>query len=71
MTLHVMCLMWMRTTMNYQYRHGGSFTTTLSKLFHEPDIFRLYRGLVPALLIGPLYRFGDVAANMVAINTSK
>jgi hypothetical protein len=34
MALHVVCLMWMRTTLNYQYRHGGGFVGTLSTLFH-------------------------------------
>ena len=71
MSLHVTFLMWIRTTMNYQYRHGGCFRSTLSTLFHDPGVFRLYRGFVPALLLGPLYRFGDVAANSIAINTTK
>lgn len=71
MSLHVIFLMWIRTTMNYQYRHGGNFRSTLSTLFHEPDIFRLYRGFFPALFLGPLYRFGDVAANSIAINASR
>ena len=71
MSLHVTFLMWIRTTMNYQYRHGGSFRNTLLNLFHEPDVFRLYRGFVPALILGPLYRFGDVAASSIAINATK
>lgn len=70
MSLHVLCLMWMKTTMNYQYRHGGGFVSTVSLLFHQSDSFRLYRGIIPALLIGPLYRFGDIAANNIAINAS-
>ena len=32
---------------------------------------RLYRGVVPTLAIGPLFRFGDVAANMLATNLAK
>jgi hypothetical protein len=71
MSLHVLCLMWMRTTMNYQYTYGGGFINSVSTLFHQADVFRLYRGIIPALVIGPLYRFGDVAANMFAINASK
>lgn len=71
MSAHVLCLMWMKTTMNYQYRHGGGFVNTVSLLFHQQDVFRLYRGLIPALLIGPLYRFGDIASNMIAIDASK
>ena len=33
MTIQVMSLMWMRTTMNYQFKNGGSFFKTLSKLY--------------------------------------
>lgn len=33
MVIQVFSLMWMRTTMNYQYRHGGSIIATLSKLY--------------------------------------
>ena len=71
MSLNILCLMWMKTTMNYQYRHGGGFVSTVSLLFHQADKFRLYRGIIPALIMGPLYRFGDVAANMLAINASQ
>lgn len=63
MVTQVGALMWLRTTMNYQYRHGGSFTGTLSKLYKEGGVRRFYRGVAPALLQGPLSRFGDTAAN--------
>ena len=33
MTVQVLSLMWMRTTMNYQFMHGGSFVLTLKKLY--------------------------------------
>merc|ERR1712124_219623 len=46
----------MRTTMNYQYRHGTSTGEALRHLYAD-------RGIVPALAQGPLSRFGDTAAN--------
>ena len=63
MVAQVGSLMWLRTTMNYQYRHGGGFMPTLKKLYTEGGVVRFYRGLTPALLQGPLSRFGDTAAN--------
>jgi len=55
--------MWMRTTMNYQYRHGTSTREALRTLYSQGGIFRFYRGVGPALFQGPLSRFGDTAAN--------
>lgn len=52
--------------MNYQFKNGGSFLPTLRKLYAEGGIVRFYRGIVPALIIGPISRFGDTAANMYA-----
>jgi Mitochondrial carrier protein len=63
MVIQVFSLMWMRTTINYQYRHGGTMVATLKKLYAEGGIARFYRGLLPALVQGPLSRFGDTAAN--------
>lgn len=68
MTIQVLSLMWMRTTMNYQFKNGGSFLPTLSKLYAEGGVLRFYRGVVPALIIGPIARFGDTAANMFSRN---
>eukprot|EP00921_Rhytidocystis_pertsovi_P013682 GHVQ01022218.1.p1 GENE.GHVQ01022218.1~~GHVQ01022218.1.p1 ORF type:complete len:342 (-),score=63.19 GHVQ01022218.1:119-1144(-) len=62
--LNVFALMWLRTTMNYQMRHGGSTTHTINKLYKEGGVPRFYRGLVPALMQSPLSRFGDTAANV-------
>ena len=62
--VQVLALMWLRTTMNYQYRYGGSFQEALSKLYNEGGIARLYQGLPFALVQGPLTRFGDTAANV-------
>ena len=61
--LQVLSLMWLRTTMNYQYRYGGSTTDVLKKLYGEGGIGRFYRGIGFALLQQPLSRFGDTAAN--------
>lgn len=66
MTVQVMSLMWMRTAMNYQFKNGGKFLVTLRKLYAEGGIVRFYRGVVPALIIGPVSRFGDTAMNMLA-----
>eukprot|EP00485_Elphidium_margaritaceum_P007214 CAMPEP_0202701946 /NCGR_PEP_ID=MMETSP1385-20130828/14984_1 /ASSEMBLY_ACC=CAM_ASM_000861 /TAXON_ID=933848 /ORGANISM="Elphidium margaritaceum" /LENGTH=294 /DNA_ID=CAMNT_0049359477 /DNA_START=64 /DNA_END=948 /DNA_ORIENTATION=- len=63
MFLQVGCLMWMRTTMNYQYRHGSSTTQAFKTLYAEGGIRRFYRGVGPALIQGPMSRFGDTAAN--------
>ena len=71
MTIQVSSLMWMRTTMNYQYTNGGTFLKTIPKLYNEGGIPRFYRGLVPALMIGPLSRFGDTAANGLALHLTE
>ena len=63
MSVQVLTLMWLRTTVNYQYRHGTNTTTALKTLYAQGGIPRFYRGLGPALLQGPLSRFGDTAAN--------
>ena len=49
--------------MNYQYRHGTTTTVALRTLWKQGGLRRLYRGVGPALLQGPLARFGDTAAN--------
>lgn len=63
MGLNVGALMWMRTTVNYQYRNGVSFPVALRTLYADGGIPRFYRGVLPALIQGPLSRFGDTAAN--------
>lgn len=63
MGANVACLMWMRTTVNYQYRNGTTFPTALRTLYADGGIPRFYRGVLPALMQGPLSRFGDTAAN--------
>ncbi len=56
--------MWMRTTMNYQYRYGTSTTAAMKHLWKEGGVRRFYRGIGPALFQGPISRFGDTAANV-------
>ena len=63
MTTQVMTLMWLRTTVNYQYKHGGTTKETLKLLYKEGGIPRFYKGLFPTLIQGSLSRFGDTAAN--------
>lgn len=63
MGANVACLMWMRTTVNYQYRNGTTFPQALKALYADGGVPRFYRGVLPALFQGPLSRFGDTAAN--------
>ncbi|GMI41340.1 hypothetical protein TeGR_g7720 [Tetraparma gracilis] len=63
MFCNVGALMWMRTTINYQYRNGGTFPQAFKALYADGGIPRFYRGVAPALIQGPLSRFGDTAAN--------
>lgn len=55
--------MWMRTTIYYQYRNGTTFSQSLKILYGQGGIPRFYKGIFPALIQGPLGRFGDTAAN--------
>jgi hypothetical protein len=48
---------------NYQYRNGTSFPVALRTLYNDGGVLRFYRGVLPALVQGPLSRFGDTAAN--------
>jgi hypothetical protein len=63
MFVNVGTLMWMRTTVNFQYRYGMSTMEALRHLYSEGGVRRFYRGVGPALFQGPLSRFGDTAAN--------
>lgn len=63
MGANIGCLMWLRTTMNYQYMHGTGFRESLRILYKDGGIGRFYRGVGPALIQGPMSRFGDTAAN--------
>ena len=63
MGTQVISLMWLRTTVNYQYKNGTTFKDTLKILYNEGGVRRFYRGVGPALLQAPLSRFGDTAMN--------
>lgn len=63
MGIQVMSLMWLRTTVNYQYKNGTSTMDALRTLYKEGGVRRFYRGVGPALIQGPMSRFGDTAAN--------
>ena len=63
MTVQVSTLMWMRTTVMYQYRYGSTTGEALRALYRQGGVRRFYQGVVPALLQAPLSRFGDTAAN--------
>ena len=68
MAIQITSLMWLRTTMNYQYRYGGDISESIKKLYLDGGIRRFYRGYAPAILIGPLSRFGDTASNAYVVD---
>ena len=41
--------------MNYQYRHGTSFTVATKTLYTEGGVRRYYQGIAPALFQGKLH----------------
>lgn len=71
MTIQVFSLMWLRTVMNYQYKNGGTFKEVVLKLYKEGGIPRFYSGIIPALIQGPLCRFGDTFSNAIILNILK
>jgi len=71
MTIQVSSLMWLRTTMNYQYKFGGQMIPTIKYLYKEGGIMRFYRGYIPALMVGPISRFGDTFTNELALSVFK
>ena len=52
MVMQVSSLMWLRTTMNYQYRYGTTTKEAMKHLYKEGGVRRFYRGYLPALTIG-------------------
>jgi len=71
MTIQVFTFMWLRTVMNYQYKNGGTFKEVALKLYKEGGIKRFYLGIIPALIQGPLCRFGDTFSNTIILNFLK
>jgi hypothetical protein len=61
--VQILSLMWLRTIVNYQYKTGKSFSNSFHTLLNEGGARRFYRGFLPAILLVPLSRFGDTAAN--------
>lgn len=61
--VQVFGLMWLRTTVNYQYRYGGTLNAALQELYKQGGIKRFYRGVSYALILGPTSKFGAAAAN--------
>lgn len=68
MIFQVSSLMWLRTTMNYQFKNGGNTLDTIKLLNKDGGFTRFYRGYFFALMNGPLSRFGDTAMNQFATN---
>ena len=71
MVIQVTSLMWMRTTMNYQYRYGKKTFEAMRFLYSDGGVLRFYRGYWAALAIGPLSRFGDTASNAFVLEMFK
>lgn len=47
-----------------EYRYGGTSTAGAIRSLHaDGGVRRFYRGMAPALIQGPMSRFGDTAAN--------
>jgi len=62
----VFLLMWLRTAMSYQHVNGVSMKEAITKLYNDGGIPRFYKGLLPALCMMPLSRFGDIFSNEVS-----
>ena len=63
MGVQVTALMWLRTTMNYQYRTGATLAVAMRALYADGGARRFYAGYPAAMIQAPLSRFGDTAAN--------
>mmetsp|Transcript_20448 Transcript_20448/g.35147 ORF Transcript_20448/g.35147 Transcript_20448/m.35147 type:complete len:296 (+) Transcript_20448:202-1089(+) len=62
----VFLLMWLRTAMSYQHVKGVTMSEAIRQLYDDGGIPRFYKGLLPALCMMPLSRFGDIFSNEVA-----
>lgn len=62
----VFLLMWLRTSMSYQHVKGVTMSEAIRELYADGGIGRFYRGLLPALIMMPLSRFGDIFTNRLA-----
>ena len=50
MVINVCTLLWIRTTINFQYKSGLKTTEAFKTLYKEGGPRRFYRGLGPALI---------------------
>jgi len=64
MSVQVTTLMWLRTTLYYQYRYGTSTLETVRTLYSQGGPLRFYRGFFIAMFQAPMSRFGDTASNV-------
>lgn len=62
----VFLLMWIRTTLSYQFVHDVAMLEAMRLLYAEGGIPRFYKGIIPALIMMPLSRFGDIFSNEVS-----
>ena len=62
----VFLLMWLRTAMSYQHVKGVTMSEAIHQLYNEGGVKRFYKGLIPALCMMPLSRFGDIFSNEVS-----
>ena len=69
MILQVCSLMWLRTIVNYQYKYGTPMKETILKLYNQGGLRRFYSGFLPALIQGPIIKFGDTFANTIVLET--
>jgi hypothetical protein len=49
--------------MSYQHVNGVTMSEALNQLYAQGGVPRFYKGLVPALVMMPLSRFGDIFSN--------
>jgi hypothetical protein len=69
--VQVTSLLWLRTTLNYQYTNGISTSNALKNLYKQGGVRRFYRGYVPALVLASSARFTDTFANVGVLEMTK
>lgn len=68
MALQIVSLMWLHTTIAFQYKSGNKhIIPTVKHLVYKGGVRRFYQGLLPALIQGPLGRFGDTASSELVL----
>ena len=69
--VQVTSLLWLRTTLNFQYTNGISTSNALKTLYNQGGVRRFYRGYLPALVLTSSARFTDTFANVGVLEMSK